>query len=159
MKEEIVGFRTVAAADDVDIAGSAGDDQAKFCALALDQGVDGDGRAVDQMVDCGRFEAGLANAIDDALDGIGGSGEAFGVADGLGALVERDQIGEGAVDIHSDPQAHSVVFLPKCSAGRRAARSGDIANCGDTSRPEERPSRGHEGFSFQRPKYRVRAPE
>ncbi len=40
VKEQVVGFRPVAAADDIDVARAAGDDQADFRALALDQRVD-----------------------------------------------------------------------------------------------------------------------
>ena len=67
MEEQIIGFRAVAAADDVDVAGAAGDDQSGLGALALDQRVDGDGRAVDQLVDRGSRQAALADAVENAL--------------------------------------------------------------------------------------------
>ena len=57
VEEQVVGFRPVAAADDVDVARAARHDQAGLGALALDQRVDRDGRAVDQLVDRGRRRA------------------------------------------------------------------------------------------------------
>ena len=60
VEEEIVGFGPVAAADDVDVARAGGDDEAGLRALALDQRVDRDGRAVDELVDRAGVEAALA---------------------------------------------------------------------------------------------------
>ena len=54
VEEQVVGFRPVAAADDVDVAGAARHDEAGLGALPLDQRVDRGGRAVDQFVDRGR---------------------------------------------------------------------------------------------------------
>ena len=51
LEQQIIGFRPVAAADGVDVAGAFGDDQRRFGALALDQRIDRDGRAMDQFVD------------------------------------------------------------------------------------------------------------
>ena len=67
VEEQVVGLRPVAAADDVDVAGAARHDQAGLGALALDQRVDGGGRAVDQLVDRAGVDAALAEAVDDAL--------------------------------------------------------------------------------------------
>ena len=57
VEQQVIGLRPVAAADDVDVARAAGDDQPGLGALALDQRIDGDGRAVDQLVDRGRRPA------------------------------------------------------------------------------------------------------
>ena len=54
VEEKVVGLRPVAAADDVDVARAARDHEAGLGALALDQRVDRDGRAVDQLVDPAR---------------------------------------------------------------------------------------------------------
>ena len=51
MKEEVVSLRPVAAADAVNITGSGGDDKAGLGAGALDQRIDGDGRAMNQFID------------------------------------------------------------------------------------------------------------
>ncbi len=99
MKEEIVGFGTVAAADDVDVAGAARDDEAGLCALSLDQCVDGDGRAVDELVDGGGGKGALADAIDDALPQLSRSGQAFCLYEASGRVIEPDQISESPSDI------------------------------------------------------------
>ena len=66
VEQEIVGFRPVAATDSVDVAGAAGDDQPGLGALALNQGVDRDGRAMDQFIDRRCIKPALADAVDDA---------------------------------------------------------------------------------------------
>ncbi len=119
MKKKVVGLGPIAAADDVNVARAARDDQADGRAFALDQRVDGDGRAVDQVVDRFWVEACLVNAIDDAFDRIGGVVRLLACWMRSRALVEGDQIGERAADIDSDPQAHSMLFLPKASADRK----------------------------------------
>ncbi len=57
VEQQVIGLGPVAAADDVHVARAAGDDQAGLGAGSLDQRVDGDGRAVDQLVDGGRRRA------------------------------------------------------------------------------------------------------
>ena len=99
MKEEVVGFRAVAAADDVDVTGAAGDDQAGLRALALDQRIDRDGRAMDQLVHGRGGKPTLVDAVDDSLRELRGRGEALGLHESLGGIIEADEIGEGAPDI------------------------------------------------------------
>ena len=102
VEEEIVGFGPVAAADDVDVARAAGDDEPGLGALALDQRIDGDGRAVDQLVDRGDVDAALADAVDDPLYQVGGRGEALRLHESAERIVESDQIGERAADVDRD---------------------------------------------------------
>ncbi len=112
MEQQIVGLRPVAAADDVHVAGAAGDDQAGLGALAFDQRVDGDGRAVDQLVDGGGGEAALADAVDDALHQLGRRGQALGLDEPAGGIIEPDQVGEGASDIDGDDD-HAIELPPR----------------------------------------------
>ena len=53
VKQQVICLRPVAAADDVHVARATGDDEPGLGALAFDQRIDGDGRAVDQLVDRG----------------------------------------------------------------------------------------------------------
>ena len=99
MKEEVVGFRAVAAPDDVDVTGAAGDNQAGLGALALDQRIDRDGRAMDQLVHGRGSKSALVDAVDDSLRELRGRGEALGLHELLAGIIEADEIGEGAPDI------------------------------------------------------------
>jgi hypothetical protein len=99
VKQQVIRLRPVAAADDVHVARAAGDDQPGLGTLAFDQRIDGDGRAVDQLVDRGGDQPALADAVDDALLELRGSGEALGLHELPARLVEPDQIGKGAADI------------------------------------------------------------
>jgi hypothetical protein len=102
MKEEVIGFRAVAAADDVDIAGAAGDDQSGLGALALDQRIDSNGRAVDQLFDRGSRQAALANAVENALRELMRRRQAFGLDEFFRLVVEADEVGKGAADINGN---------------------------------------------------------
>ena len=108
MKEQIIGFRAVAAADDVDVAGAAGDDQSGLGALALDQRVDGDGRAVDQLVDRGSRQAALADAVENALRELMRRRQAFGLDEFLRLVVEADEVGKGAADVDGNSDHRRV---------------------------------------------------
>ena len=114
VEQEVVGLGAVAAADDVDVAGAAGDDQAGLGALALDQRVDGDGRAVDQLVDRGRFDAALVQAVDDALHELGGRGQALGLHECAGLGIEAEQVGEGSSDVDGDDKHARVSSKTDC---------------------------------------------
>src|SRR5580700_4467744 len=105
-KKQIISLRAVAAADDVDVASAARDDQPDRRALAFDERVDSNRRAMDQTVDRARIEIGFANAIDEAFDWITGRGETLGMLNPFRMLVEGDQIGKRAANVDGDPQAH-----------------------------------------------------
>src|ERR1700722_1170358 len=99
MEEKIIGFRTIAAADDVDVACAAGDDQSRLCALALDQRVDGGGRAVDQFIDGAGGKSAFADAVEDALCQLVRCGEAFGLHEFADLVVKADEVGERSSDV------------------------------------------------------------
>ena len=128
VKQQVIGLGPVAAADDVDVARAAGDDQPGLGALALDQRVDGDGRAVDQLVDGGRRKAALPDAVDDALHQVRRRRQALGLHEAPDGVIEPDQIGEGPSDIDCDDD-HATQLLstpvPRCGAAR-----GSTATCG-----------------------------
>ena len=69
-------------------------------ALALDQRVDRDGRAVNQLVDCVRRRArSCSDAVDDALHQIVRRRQALCIGEVPGLVVEADEIRKGAADI------------------------------------------------------------
>src|SRR5580693_442551 len=108
MKEEVIGFRAIAAADDVDVAGAAGDDQSGLGAFALDQRVDGDGRAVDQLVDRGSRQAALADAVENALRELMRRRQALGLDEFARLVVEADKVGKGAADVDGNSDHRRV---------------------------------------------------
>ena len=119
VEQEVIGLRPVAAADDVDVARTAGDDQAGAGALALDQRVDGDGRAMDQLIDGASVEPALADAVDDAARELGRGGETLGLDEPILLGVEADQIGKRAsnVDGNDDHAWSSGVSRKRLVAG------------------------------------------
>ena len=102
LKKKIVRLRAIAAPDDVDVARAARDDQRGLCSRSFDQRVDGNGRAVNQLVDCCGSKRALADAIDDALHQVRRGGEALRLHEASCRIVEADQIREGAADIDSN---------------------------------------------------------
>ena len=108
MKEEVIRLRAVAAADDVDVAGAAGNDQSGLGALALDQRIDGNGRAVDQFLDRGGREPAFADAIEDALRQFMRRRQAFGLDELFRLVVEADEVGKRAADIDGNSDHRRV---------------------------------------------------
>jgi len=111
VEQKIIGLGPIAAADDVNVAGAARHDQASGSALALDQRVDGDGRAVNELVD--GLKPALVQAIDDALNQVGRRGQALGLHECARRLLEADEIRERSADIdrndeHADPPRRPV---------------------------------------------------
>src|SRR4051812_21264250 len=90
VEEEVVGFGTIAAADDIDVAGATRDYERGLGAFALDQRIDGGGRTVDQFVDGAGLDSALVQAINDALYEIGRRGEALGLHEGLSGFIKAE---------------------------------------------------------------------
>ena len=111
VEEQIVGLGPIAAADDIDVAGAAGDDEAGLGAGALDQRIDGDGRAVDQLVDGGGLKPALADAVEDPLAELMRRREALGLDEFAGLVVEADEVGKSPADVDGDDD--------HCRASRR----------------------------------------
>jgi hypothetical protein len=112
VEQKVIGLGPVAASDNVNIAGAARNDQPGLGALALDQGIDRCGRAVDQFADVGGCNPALADAVDHALHQMRRRGQAFGVDETAGPRVEADQIGEGSANVHrNDDHAHDSILV------------------------------------------------
>ena len=99
MKEQIVGFRAVAAADGINIARALGDEEGRLGALALDQRVDRLGGPVDDVAGPADFETTLVDTVEDTLGQVVGGCRALCLIEALGHLVKGHQVGEGAADV------------------------------------------------------------
>ncbi len=111
VKEQIVGFGPVAAADEINVARAGRDDEAGLGALAFDERVDRHGRAVDQLVDRIGGETALADAVDHALHQVRRRRQALGLGKAPRALVEPHEIGEGSADIDGDDDHGMLIGL------------------------------------------------
>src|SRR5262249_32022984 len=124
VKEQAVGLRAIAPADDVDVARAAGDDKPGSCPRPFDQRVDGNGRAMDQLVDYSGGESALADAIDDALLQLCRRGEALCLNEAPGGVVKSDQVGEGSSNVDGDDDhADSPLVRHESGPGHAAARA------------------------------------
>ena len=99
LKEQVVGFRPVDAADLVDIAEALRGEQRAVRAAALQDGVDRDRGAVQEEPRRAKLRSGLADAILDAGDEPLRRGQRLAEAKLAGRLVERRDVGESAADV------------------------------------------------------------
>jgi hypothetical protein len=108
-------------------------DQADGGALALEDRVGGHGRAVQHRRDVGQLDARLGARLADAgehadrLVGRGGGG--LGPPGAAAALLDQQDVGEGASDVDSEPVAHGVSSPRVRSVVQR------IRRCGPPRRP------------------------
>jgi hypothetical protein len=100
MEKQIERFDTIASPDRIDVAEALGGDQRRACALALQNRVDGDRRAVQHFGKCRHVAIGKRERVGDAARRIGGNGGGFGGDDTT--VDTADEVGERAADIHSD---------------------------------------------------------
>ena len=107
VKEEVVGVGPVAAADGVYVAGALGHEQRRAGALALDQRVDGDGRAMDELRDIRQAQPARGDAVEYAVDKVARRGETLGRVQAPAVLVKGDQVGECSADIDCDEKQSS----------------------------------------------------
>src|SRR6516162_3749500 len=107
-EEQIVGVRPVDAADLVNVAKALGNEERGVSALALQDGIDGDGGAVEEQ--SGRFvvAARLRHPGIDPLDQALRPRQRLAEGQLAGALVEGRDIGEGAADVGGEPKARTV---------------------------------------------------
>ena len=109
-REEVVGGIAHLPADFQHVPEALGGDQPGFGPLALDDGIDDQGRAMDQLVQsghevrCGRFQR--PDSLFHGIRGVPGSGQALAGLDLPGLIVQQDKVGKGAADI----TAESVMF-------------------------------------------------
>ena len=104
LEEKIVRIRPVDASDLVDVAKALCRDERRLGAGALEQRVDGDGRAVQEEAGLLIVRAGLGDAGIDALDEMRGRRQALAQQQPAGFLIERRDIGERAADIGPEPR-------------------------------------------------------
>ena len=100
MKEQIEGLDAVAAPDRIGVAEAARGDQRGASALLLQHRVDGDGRAVQDLVERGHLAAREAQALGDAAGRIGRHGR--GLRGDDAAVDAAHQVGESSPDIDAD---------------------------------------------------------
>ena len=105
LEEQIVGVRPVDAADLVDVAEAFGDEQRGAGAGALQDGVDGDGRAVQEQRRGAIIAAGFGDAGGYALDQMRRRRQRLAERERAGFVVEYRDVGEGAADIRREPQS------------------------------------------------------
>ena len=98
-----------------EVAEACGDEEPQRGAVALDDGVDGDGGAMDEVVDRPGIETPLgherANAVEDAAPGVSGHRRGLEAGELPRHLVEEAEVGERPPDVDADPVA-SVGHAP-----------------------------------------------
>ena len=114
---EIVGVGPVDAADLVDVAEAFGRHQRGLRAGALQHGVDGDRRAVQEQARRRVVAAGLLDAARDAVDQPVRRRQRLAEGQPPGLVVEHRDVGEGAADVGGEPDVGAV------------AAAGTFANC------------------------------
>jgi hypothetical protein len=104
-KEQIVCIRPVDAADLVDVAEALGDDQRGPGAAPLQDGVDGDGGAVEEQPGGRVAGASLLDARGDPFDQKVRRRQRLAEGEPAGARIERRHVRERAADVGGQPQA------------------------------------------------------
>jgi len=103
------------------VAKALGGEQSRPRALALDQRVRGQRGAVNDRADAAGIHARVVqqrlDALLDAMGGILGGRQHLADADGAGDLVDDDEIGERAADVHAAARRHGGEFTPRWRAG------------------------------------------
>ncbi len=117
LEEQIVRIGPVDPADLVDVAEAVGDEQRSPRALALQDGVDRDGRAMQEQPGRAVVAPGLGDARIDALDQPLRRRQHFAEAELAGAIVEHGNVGEGAADVGGETKA---------AAGAAQVARGDV---------------------------------
>ncbi len=124
--QDVVHAQEVAAPDLEHVPEPLGGDEAGQRALALEQGVDPDGGAVDDEAAVGQARARLVHAAEDALEQVVRGREGLRVHHRPGRLVERDQVREGAADVDADPESHGCAeytgVRPRVASGSSRGR-------------------------------------
>ena len=104
-KEQIVGIGAVHPPDLIDVAKAFGDQQRRLCAGPFQDGVDGDGRAMQEQARIGKIRARFRYACFDALNEDVWRGQRLAQQQAPAHLVEGRNVGEGAADIGRHPQS------------------------------------------------------
>ena len=96
---QVVGVGPVDAADLIDVAEALGRHQRGLRAGALEDGVDGNGRAVQEQPRRPVFAAGLLDAARNAVDQPVRRRQRLAEGEPAGLVVEHRDVGEGAADV------------------------------------------------------------
>ena len=130
-RREVDGARQAQPLDLEHVAEPGGDEEPQRGPVPLDHGVDGDRRAVDQVVDGRGVERPLAHQgaqpVEDAAAGIAGNGGRLEAGELARRLVEEAEVGEGAADVDPQPVTSHVVTCLSRHLGRSplgASRAG-----------------------------------
>jgi hypothetical protein len=126
MEEQIERIGPVAASDGVDVAETCGRDQRGLGATLLEHGIDGDGGAVEKLIDGRDIATGQAQRKRGAFGRIGGHSRALRRDDR--AMLIADEVGEGAADVDPDDAQDALVRIALEQTGR----------CRSPSPPERR---------------------
>ena len=114
------GHRETEALDLEDVAEAAGDQQPEPGPVPLDDGVDGNGRAVREVDDPAGIHLRLrgqgGQTLQDAAGGIGRHRRRLEGGQDAGGLVENAEVGEGPADVDPDAEGRHA---PQYSARRR----------------------------------------
>ena len=104
LEKKIVCVGPIDPADLVDVAKSLGRYQRGPRAGALEQRIDGYGRAMQEQTRVRERDTGPADGGINSIDKLIGCGQAFSKDDPSGLLVERRDVGKGAADIRREPK-------------------------------------------------------
>src|SRR6185312_2787569 len=115
LEEEIVGIGPIDAPDLVNIAKALGGEKRGLGAGALEESIDGDGRAVEEKPGLVVSRTRLGNARIDAFGEARRSRQALAEQQPAAFLVERRDIGEGTADIGADPHIRHEPPFPQPS--------------------------------------------
>ena len=126
VEKQVVGLGPVAATDGIDVARAARDDEAGLRTLALDQRVDGGGRAVDQLGDAGGSKPALVEAVDDALHQVFRRGQTLRLRKAASLGVVADEIREGPADVDCDDDQF---YIPPSWRRREAVLFFNVPDC------------------------------
>src|SRR5262245_12095819 len=97
----------VGSADEVDIARALRDHESGVGASLLDGDVDRDRRAMNEVVSVPRRNAGLRQAVPDALRQLMRRREGLRLDDAARGFVVGDEVGKGAANVGGDAQTPS----------------------------------------------------
>ena len=104
--QNVVHPQEVAAPDLDDVTEAFGGDEPRARALAFEQGIDADGRAVNRQPTIGEIDAGLIRTPQHAVEQRGRCTEGLGIDHGPRRLVERREVRERSTDVDADPKWH-----------------------------------------------------
>ena len=112
LEEQVIQLVAVLAGDLVRVAEASGGQESRARALAFDDGVGHQGGAVDDVLDligrCAGLLQRIPEHVGDRLRRVAGRGQNFAHGERAAAVIDQDQIGEGAADVDAD----SVPPLP-----------------------------------------------